>query len=189
MFVNDVRLLMSTDPVLSKQNVLFGGKKFGYCCPQWTSDQLPEVCLPSFVSVMRFHCERFCLTWLLLWYTALDTGCTALLQSLELIKNVFILKWWGYRLNCRFHIHVVQTEKRICPPLSSLVTWWNWNCLKDTDQTTWRCIWCFLTPCSPFCFTWFGACIDSWVAFNLSPYTVFADNSTYLDHKALLQSE
>jgi len=42
---------MSTDPVLSKQNVLFGGKKDGYCCPQWTSAQLPEVCLLRFVRV------------------------------------------------------------------------------------------------------------------------------------------
>jgi len=30
--------------VLSKQNILFNGKKEGFCCPIWASAQLPEVC-------------------------------------------------------------------------------------------------------------------------------------------------
>jgi len=46
-------LLTSTDPVLSKHNILFSGKKDGYCCPQWSAAQLPEVCLPSFVCLTR----------------------------------------------------------------------------------------------------------------------------------------
>jgi len=32
-------------PVLSKHNILFGGKKEGCCCPHWTAAQLPEVWL------------------------------------------------------------------------------------------------------------------------------------------------
>jgi len=45
-------------PVLSKQNVMFGGKKDGCCCPRWSAAQLPEVCSLLYSTSHSDHIPR-----------------------------------------------------------------------------------------------------------------------------------
>jgi len=50
--MNILSLHVLLGPALSKHNVLFGGKKDGYCCPKWTAAQLPQVCALSLMYTM-----------------------------------------------------------------------------------------------------------------------------------------